>query len=119
MGFRATDTDIAELQRKGLIAGEQEPARPISEEQFQSEVIAFAKRQGWRVYHTRDSRRSEKGFPDLVLIRGKELIVAELKAGKNVTTMEQEEWLAAFAKTGAVAALWYPHCWPTIERLLR
>ena len=48
-------------------------AQSMSEAQFQSHVVALAHRLGWLVYHTRDSRRSEPGFPDLVMVRGRTL----------------------------------------------
>ena len=41
----------------------------ISEEEFQQQVIDLATLRGWRHYHTRDSRRSAEGFPDLILAR--------------------------------------------------
>ena len=56
----------------------------ISEEQFQQQVIDLATLRGWRCYHTRDSRRSAEGFPDLVLARVERkltnLQAAELRA---------------------------------------
>ena len=39
-----------------------------TEDQWQSAVIEYARLMGWLVYHTHDSRHSEKGFPDLVLV---------------------------------------------------
>ena len=63
----------------------------VSEKEFMAEVIAFAKRHGWLVYHTHDSRKSEKGFPDLILLKDLRLVVAELKVGTNQTTPEQRE----------------------------
>jgi hypothetical protein len=41
----------------------------ISEEELLATVTQMAQLQGWMVYHTRDSRRSQTGFPDLVLVR--------------------------------------------------
>ena len=41
----------------------------ITEEQFQQQIIDLADVRGWWHYHTRDSRRSDEGFPDLVLVR--------------------------------------------------
>ena len=83
-----------------------------------AQVIQLAKLTGWRVYHTHDSRRSVDGFPDLVLLKGKRIIVAELKVGENTTTADQDAWLYAFHEAGVQACVWYPSNWPVIEREL-
>lgn len=85
------------------------PTVPLSEEQWQQTVIDYATLKQWRHYHTRNSRRSVGGFPDLVLIRGRRLVVAELKKedGKPPTA-EQRAWLESFAATGAEAYVWRP-----------
>lgn len=83
------------------------------------QVIQLAKLLGWRVYHTNDSRRSVIGFPDLVLLRGATLLVAELKVGSNATTSEQDAWLDAFGRAGVRSCVWTPAIWPKIERELR
>lgn len=61
---------------------------------FQVQVIALAKRLGYRAYHTHDSRRSEPGFPDLVLVKPPRLLFLELKVGRRQLTDEQRAWLA-------------------------
>ena len=35
----------------------------MKEADFQATVIELAELQGWRVYHTHDSRRSQPGLP--------------------------------------------------------
>ncbi len=89
-----------------------------TEKQFQAQVVGLARLCGWRVYHTHDSRRSEPGFPDLVLLKGVRAVVAELKVGRNTTTAEQREWLAAWRAAGVETYEWRPADWPAIERLL-
>jgi len=51
---------------------------------------------GWLRYHTHDSRRSEPGFPDLVLIRRDRLLAVEVKRRGGKATEAQKTWLAAF-----------------------
>lgn len=68
-----------------------------SEAAFQQQVLNLAELYGWRAYHTHNSRRSQPGFPDLVLIRGAELIFAELKTDKGRLRPEQEAWIAELA----------------------
>ena len=67
------------------------------EADFQAAVTTDATVNGWTWYHTHDSRHSPAGFPDLVLIRGARIIVAEVKVGANTTTEAQRDWLSVFA----------------------
>jgi hypothetical protein len=69
-------------------------ARKIGpEEAFQDQVLEIAALYRWRAYHTYDSRHSVAGFPDLVLVRGPELIFAELKAQNGRISAAQQEWI--------------------------
>ena len=93
-------------------------ARHMSERELQDNVIALARTLGWRTY---DSRRSDPGFPDLVMVRGDVLIVAELKRQRRYrVSAAQDAWLAALDRV-ARAYLWQPSDWldGTIERVLR
>lgn len=67
----------------------------LSERDFQAQVVQLAQLHGWLAYHTFDSRRSAAGFPDLVLVRGPELIFAELKTDHGTVRAEQDRWLAS------------------------
>ena len=90
-----------------------------TEEQFLQVVIDFARLHGWLVYHTRDSRRSPVGFPDLVMTKASVCVVAELKVGSNTTTAAQRKWLAAFAVVPGVRSFtWKPEHWLEIEQVL-
>lgn len=105
---------------------------PISEREFQAQVKELALWNGWLVYHTFDSRRSDAGFPDLVLARGQQLIFAELKSAKGRVTAEQQAWLDALGRVAAAlvqpglpphvpvrVVMWRPADWDEIEQLLR
>lgn len=68
----------------------------LTEKQFQATVVNLATILGWGpIYHTFDSRRSNPGFPDLVLLRGGELIFAELKTDTGKLTDAQKRWIAS------------------------
>ena len=93
------------------------PAPPpgCSEKAFTAAVVALAGAHGWEPYHTHDSRRSQPGFPDLVLVRPPALILAELKVGANAPTPDQDRWLALLgAVPGVRVRLWRPEGWPAI-----
>lgn len=93
-----------------------------TEKQFEAAVVEYAKLTGWLVYHTRDSRGSVAGFPDLMMVRGDRLVVAELKTEKGRVSPAQQQWLDALALTCHRALgvyLWRPSDWSSIELLLR
>lgn len=72
-----------------------------SEQAFQLQVLQLAGFYNWLAYHTHDSRRSQPGFPDLVLVRGTELLFVELKTDKGRLRPEQTVWLQALDHVGA------------------
>lgn len=91
--------------------------RQESEAAWQSRVRYVARLYGWAVYHTHDSRRSDPGFPDLVIVRER-VVVAELKTERGRVTPEQEAWLAAFRAAGVEAYVWRPSDWEDAVRVL-
>ena len=91
----------------------------ISERDFQAQVLALARLCQWRCYHTFDSRRSERGFPDLVLVRRSRVLFIELKSERGRPTSAQQAWLADLEGTGKVdVRLWRPSDWNEIEATL-
>ena len=92
----------------------------MTEREFQAQVIQYAGLAGWMIYHTYDSRRSQPGFPDLVLVRGRHVIFAELKTDKGRVTPDQQHWLNSLEDVEFVdARLWRPKYWEEIETVLR
>ena len=90
----------------------------MKEAEFQSKVIALAKQLGYKVYHTADSRGSEKGFPDLVLV-GKYVLFIELKTDQGRLSKEQDEWLDVLSLAeGVYASVWRPKDWKEIQKIL-
>jgi hypothetical protein len=95
--------------RKASTEAEPAPSRravPMSERDLQRYVLDVARARGWLVYHTFDSRRSQPGFPDLILLRADRQVVTELKVGRNKPTDAQELWLDAFHEAGAQVCVW-------------
>ena len=82
-----------------------------SEDQFQSSVIELAKYSQYEVrYHNPDSRRSQAGFPDLVLISSsrRRALFRELKKQDGRVSPKQKVVLAAMTAAGLDAAVWRP-----------
>jgi len=92
--------------------------RAQSEAAFQRQVIEVLKLNGWSVYHTHDSRRSEAGYPDLTGAHpDRGIIFAELKSQKGRVRPEQTAWLDTLRLAGARAYLWRPSDWPEITTI--
>ena len=74
---------------------------------------------GWLCYHTHDSRRSEPGFPDIVMVRPPSVLFAELKTDTGRVTPAQRMWLEALGRCpGIEAYVWRPSDFDAIvERL--
>ena len=80
-----------------------------SEKDFMSSVIEVAELGKWLIYHTYDSRRSQPGFPDLVLCKDGRVIFAELKSQKGPIRKAQQEWLDNLQMNNSVEVyLWRP-----------
>jgi len=56
-------------------------------------------------YHTHDSRRSQPGFPDYIVLAGGTAYAFEIKRDGGELTAAQESWLRALAGAGLVAAV--------------
>ena len=103
----------------------------VSEEELLATVTQMAEAFGWMVYHTRDSRRSETGFPDLVLVRPPVVWIVELKREdakltqgrynrKGTWLPGQEDWMDLLKDCGTVrSAVWRPSGLDGIEEDLR
>lgn len=96
-------------------------ASSMTERDLQAVTIELAEWLGWLSYHTYDSRRSQPGFPDLILVRRDRAIAVELKSGRGKVTAEQQTWLDALASAGIPTAVWRPADWfdGSIEAALR
>lgn len=108
--------------------------KPISEAEFTSQVIQYARLHGWLVAHFRPAMTGRtnaagkkiwvtpvqgdgKGFPDLVLVSSR-VIYAELKVGANSLSADQITWEYRLKIAGAEHHVWRPEDWPEIEKAL-
>jgi len=104
------------------ISANYDPLRAITERQFQdNQVIRLAEMLGYIVYHTHDSRRSNAGFPDLVMVHPDQpgrVIIAELKRVGGRPTDEQVIWLSLLNGGRIESYLWDPRDYSEIEAVL-
>ena len=87
---------------------------PMPEAQIQRSIVNAARSFGWLVYATYRSLNSEPGFPDLVMVKNGDVILAEIKATKGrLSTGKwnkantrwlpgQDDWKAAFEECSGV-----------------
>ena len=83
----------------------------MSEEQLQSVVIELAQYHQYEVtYHNPDSRRSQAGFPDLVLVSSfrRRALFRELKTEDGRVRPKQRAVLLAMVSAGLDADVWRP-----------
>lgn len=131
MSQRWDESDLLRILRQPgyAVPGWPTPAASrdaLPEKTFLSEVRRLAKAAGWIAYHTHDARKSEEGFPDLVLARPRtatspgRLIFAELKSGKGKPTHAQATWLSILAHTvpAVEVYMWRPTDLDTILDIL-
>lgn len=121
-----TERSAADLLADGfdaeLGAYQLDAARSMSEADLHNVIMRLARLTGWLAYHTYDSRKSEPGFPDLILVKGETLLAVELKRQARKPNSSQQHWLAALGIVKQVEAYtWRPSDWldGTIERRLR
>lgn len=91
-----------------LAPGMAKLAAAMSEGELDRAVRRIARDLGVLMYHTFDSRRSEPGFPDLVLVGKWGVMYRELKKENGRLTVAQKTWLAALQEAGQDAGTWRP-----------
>lgn len=84
----------------------------LSEAEFQSLVLEAVRRLGLQAYHTHDSRRSQPGFPDLVIVGDRGILFRELKTEVGVVSADQRYWVEILRGGGADVEVWRPNMWP-------
>jgi hypothetical protein len=92
----------------------------MTHDELQQAIIDLAGRLGWMHYHTHDSRHSDAGFPDLVLVHaGKHRVVwIEVKTAGGIVTAAQEAWHDALARCDEEIYVVYPIHLDEIPRVL-
>jgi hypothetical protein len=87
-----------------------DPSRQEYRPGFTDAVMSWFPEHSWYAYHTKDSRGSKPGFPDIVFVHVPSGLTgfAELKVEDGVIRAEQAEWLWALSKKNKHVYLWRP-----------
>lgn len=105
-------------QRNTSLRGFKPPR--ATEAGFLRQVQDLAKIFGWTAYHPALSKWSERGFPDLTLVRPPRVVLAELKTDIGKTTHDQDRWLGLLRSCpGVETYLWRPADFDAIAEILR
>lgn len=95
----------------------------MSEADWQNQVITWARRAGWLVHHEHDSRflewGTDRGIPDLILVRAPRVLFVELKKERGYLTQHQAVWGAQLrACPGVEWFCWRPSDEDEVRRVL-
>ena len=100
---------------------------PISETDFQTQVVQLARICGWTTMHVRRTigrgRRwttstSVSGWPDLAIWRPGRFLAVEIKTDAGTVTPEQADVLESLRGAGIDARVWRPRDWDEIQTTL-
>lgn len=83
----------------------------MTEKQLLEQVLVTCTWLGLLAYHNHDSRRSQRGFPDLVIAGPGGVLWVELKSATGRLSPEQETWRRALRGAGQVWCCWQPADW--------
>jgi len=102
----------------------------VTGKDLQKAVIDLARTLGWKVAHFSAMQGRDgiwrtpvaadgKGFPDLMLVRDRTIVV-EIKGDGDRLRPDQKDWMTAFRMAGTAAHVWTPGSWDSgeIERVL-
>ena len=101
----------------------------MTENEFKDIIISVAKRYGWLIHHDLPAQSSrghwathvqgDTGFPDLVLLSPKGVLVfAELKTDIGRLSKQQDQWLDRLDLSACIVQVWRPNQMPTIIKFL-
>ena len=121
MAKRAWTVDDLPEKYQQQVVGKVGKVRPNPQLEipFMQQVLEFLRLCGFLAYHTKDSRKSAPGFPDIIALKGDRQLVIETKRVGEEPDEDQERWLRAYVDVGAKVYVFTPDDWPEIERVVK
>lgn len=83
----------------------------MTEAELQQLVAQACDKMGLLHYHTHDSRRSERGYPDSTIVGPGGILFRELKSATGQLRPEQRRWGSRIQRAGGNWAVWRPVDW--------
>lgn len=83
----------------------------MGEARLQRNVLDLCAWHHLLAYHPYDSRRSRRGFPDLVIVGPRGVLFRELKSDTGRMEPDQTCWGQGLADAGANWSIWRPADW--------
>lgn len=91
----------------------------MTETQFQTRITDLCDYLGLKWHHEVDSRKSKRGWPDLVIAGPSGVLFVELKTETGRISTEQRQWLDHLVTAGAHVRVWRPQHWADIAHDLK
>lgn len=88
-----------------------------SEKQWQWYIVRYARERGWWDWHAYDSRRSNPGLPDLILIRER-VVWIEVKTQRGRVSKTQKDVRDRLLRAHQEYYLWRPYHWRQVREVL-
>lgn len=107
-----------ETRRVRIIEPPAAPPAWVSESAFQQIVCDLAGWCEWSVWHDQDSRKNDRGLPDLLLMRGRRLLWRELKTERGKLRPAQLAFGQRLLRAGQDWQCWRPSDWQDIVATL-
>lgn len=108
----------ARERRVRVIEAPAAPPLGVSEAAFQRLVTDLAEWCGWHWTFNADSRRTQAGVPDLLLMRGRKCLWREIKTESGKLRPEQLAFGQRLLRAGQDWCVWKPSDWRTIVETL-
>lgn len=109
---------VVEPTELGREATPEDYHRLITEAAFQAQTEKLAEGYGWYVYHDRDSRKNNRGFPDLFCVHPEHgMVHIELKTEHGTVRPEQKRVINLIRRAGGRAFIARPRHRDRLEAL--
>lgn len=96
------------MSRRAVLLPPRSKVEPLTEKQWERQVVELAEFCGWEHYHAWLSIHSPTGWPDEALLKPPDLIFAELKSEKGKLTAAQEKYIGLLRACGMRVYVWRP-----------
>lgn len=95
-------------RRSTVLLPARQRTEPLTEKQFEAQLVELAEFCGWEHYHPWLSIHSPTGWPDEAFLKPPELVFVEVKSEKGKLTAAQEHFIGLLRACGQRVYVWRP-----------